>query len=170
MDVHFPTAELNNVIQFRTLSRISGLLQHSSKWAHQFSCFLQYTSGLEVLKSNLYINLNYVTTMLQLHPSLNHYISKVVVYSQRHTSNSCSTLSWIWSHLLNFPAKCIIFKIPSWLFQPFCVVIISFTHMLPTWLLALTMCMCTSIHINFLCVDVLKNNYFGHIQIYFKPI
>ena len=27
----------------------SGFLWHSSKWAHWFGCFLQYTSGLEVL-------------------------------------------------------------------------------------------------------------------------
>ena len=33
-----------------------------SKWASQFGCFLQYTSGLEVLACSLNTNFNYVTT------------------------------------------------------------------------------------------------------------
>ena len=72
MGAHFPIVELDNVIQFSTLSRLSGFLQHSSKYAYWFSIFLQYTSGLEGLARSLDTDLNYVTTMLQLCPSLNH--------------------------------------------------------------------------------------------------
>ena len=45
---------------------------HSPKWASRFGCLLQYMSGLEVLACSLDTDLNYVITMLQLHPSLNH--------------------------------------------------------------------------------------------------
>ena len=73
MDVHFfPTVKLDKVIQFSTFSRMSGFLWHSPKQARWFGCFLQYTSGLEVLACILNIDLNYVSTMLQLHPPLNH--------------------------------------------------------------------------------------------------
>ena len=51
--MHFPTVELDNAIQFSMLSKMSGFLWHSSKWAQWFSCFLQYTSGLEVLAYSL---------------------------------------------------------------------------------------------------------------------
>ena len=74
MGVHFLTVELNNTMQFSTLSRMSEFLWHSSKWACQFGCFLQDTSGLEVLACSLNTDLNYVTTMLQLRPSLNHQV------------------------------------------------------------------------------------------------
>ena len=69
-----PPVELDNTIWFSTLSRMSGFLSHSSKWAHQFGCFLQYMSGLEVFACSLSTNLNYVITMLQLHLSLNPYV------------------------------------------------------------------------------------------------
>ena len=72
MGVHFPAVELDNVIRFSTLSRMLGFLCHNSKWAHQFGHFLQYVSGIEVLACSLDTDLNYMTTMLQLHPSLNH--------------------------------------------------------------------------------------------------
>ena len=62
MGVHFPAIELNNVIWFSHLSRMSGFLWHSSKWACHF---LQYTPGLEVLACSLNTNLNYVITMVQ---------------------------------------------------------------------------------------------------------
>ena len=60
-------------------------------------------------------------------------------------------------NILGFPAKCVnsldkIPKIPIWFFirlWPFCVVLIYLTHKLPAWFLALTLYMCTSIHINF---------------------
>ena len=39
---------------------------------------------------------------------------------------------------------------------PFYVVILSLTHILPVWLLALTLYMCISIHINFLYVFSLE--------------
>ena len=68
---HFPVVELDNAIQFSTFSRMPGLLWHISKWPCRFGRFLQYTSGLEVLASNLNTDLNYVITMLQVHPSLN---------------------------------------------------------------------------------------------------
>ena len=70
--MHFPAVELDNMIQFSIFSRMSGFLWHSSKWARWFGCFLQYISGLEVLACSLNTNINYVTTMLQLHLSLNH--------------------------------------------------------------------------------------------------
>ena len=41
---------------------------------HRFGRFLQYTSGIEVLACSFDTNLNYVTIMLQLHPSLNHWV------------------------------------------------------------------------------------------------
>ena len=69
---YVPAVELDNVIRFSTLSRMSRFLRHSSKWAHRFGRFLQYTSGLEVLACSLDTDLNYVTTMLQLRLSLNH--------------------------------------------------------------------------------------------------
>ena len=69
---HFPTVELDNVVWFSTISRMLGFLLHSSKWAHQFGRFFQYTPGLEVLACCLDTDLNYVTAMLQLCPSWNH--------------------------------------------------------------------------------------------------
>ena len=62
--MHFLADELDNVIQFGTLSRVSGFLCHGSKWAHRFVHFLQYTSGLEVLACSIYTDFNYVITML----------------------------------------------------------------------------------------------------------
>ena len=48
-------------------------------------------------------DLNYVTTLLQLHPSLNHYFWGV--YSQRQIQrNSTSAFSWTWG-LLQFSGK-----------------------------------------------------------------
>ena len=72
MGAHFPAVELDNAIQFSTLSRMSVFLWHSSKWARRFGRFLQCTSGLEVLACSLNTNLNDVITMHQLHSSLNH--------------------------------------------------------------------------------------------------
>ena len=72
MGAYFPAVELDNAVWFSTLSRMSGFLWHSSKWARQFGHFLQYTSGLEVLACNLKTDHNDVTTMLQLCPSLSH--------------------------------------------------------------------------------------------------
>ena len=65
MGAHFPAAELNNAIRFSTLSRMSRFMRHSSKWTCRFGCFLQYTSGPEVLACSLNTDLNYVTTILQ---------------------------------------------------------------------------------------------------------
>ena len=70
--VHFPVIELDNTIWCNTLSRMLGFLWHSFKWACQFGHFLQYMSEIKVLACSLDIDLNYMTTMLQLHPSLNH--------------------------------------------------------------------------------------------------
>ena len=72
MGAHFPAVELDNAIRFSILSRMSGFLWHSSKWACRFGRFLLYTSGLEVLACILNNDINYMTTMLQLHLSLNH--------------------------------------------------------------------------------------------------
>ena len=48
MGAHFPAVELDNVIWFSTLSRISGFLWHYHNWALCFSHFLHYASGIEV--------------------------------------------------------------------------------------------------------------------------
>ena len=61
LGVHVPTVELDNVIKFSTLSSMSGFLWNISKWVCRFGCFLQYTSGLEVLACSLGSDLNYVT-------------------------------------------------------------------------------------------------------------
>ena len=45
MGVHFPVVELDDAIWFSTIFRMSGFLQHSSKWVHQFGRFLKYPSG-----------------------------------------------------------------------------------------------------------------------------
>ena len=66
MGAHFLAVELENAIPFDTLSRMSGFLWHSSKWACRFGRFLQYTSELEVLARSLDIDLTYGITMLQL--------------------------------------------------------------------------------------------------------
>ena len=68
--MHFPTLELENAIWFSTLFWMSGILWHSSKWICWFGHFFQYMLGLEVLACSLDTDLNYVTTMLQLHLSL----------------------------------------------------------------------------------------------------
>ena len=60
MGACFPAVELDNVIQFSTLSRMSGFLWYSSKWARRFGRFLQYAPGLELLTRSLNTNLNYV--------------------------------------------------------------------------------------------------------------
>ena len=59
MGVHFPAVELDNVIRFSTLSRVSGYLWHSLKWADRFLHFLQHTSGLEILACNFNTYFNY---------------------------------------------------------------------------------------------------------------
>ena len=61
---HFHTVELDNMIQFSTLSRVLGFLWHSSKWACWFGCFLQYTSGLEVLTCSFNTDFSFVITIL----------------------------------------------------------------------------------------------------------
>ena len=70
MGAHFPSVELDNAIQFSTLSRMSGFLWRSSKWACQFGHFLPYTPGLEVLACSLNIDPNYVTTNTPTAPFL----------------------------------------------------------------------------------------------------
>ena len=50
------------------------------------------------------------------------------------------------------------------------VVVISLIYMLPAWLLALTLYMRTSIHINIFVFRVLNSNYFGRIWICLKPV
>ena len=117
MGAHFHAVQLDNTISFSTLSRMSGFFWHSSKWARRFGCFLQYMSGLEVLACSLDTDLNYVITMLRLHPSLNHYIKLQQLFGER-----CSNILGIFSKSdrpsAEFPAKCLnsldeISKIPS---------------------------------------------------------
>ena len=98
MGAHFLAVELENAIPFDTLSRMSGFLSHSSKWACRFGRFLQYTSELEVLACSLDIDLTYGITMLQLCEEHLEPLSKVVatfrVHSHRHKRNPSNTLSW----------------------------------------------------------------------------
>ena len=63
---------MNNAIWISTLSRMSGFLWLSSKYACWFCYFVQYVSGLEVLACNFNTISNYVTTILQLHYSLSY--------------------------------------------------------------------------------------------------
>ena len=127
--MHFPAVELDNAIQFSNLSRKSGFLWHGFKWACQFVCFLEYPSGLEVLAYSLDTNLNYVTTMLLLHTSLNHGVKLRQLLGER-----CGNFLGVYSKIdtwrlkcslldprpcAEFPAKCInsideTSKIPSW--------------------------------------------------------
>ena len=141
MGANFPAVELDNTIWFSTLSRMSGFLWHSSKWACQFSCFLQYMSGLEVLACSLSTNLNYVITMLQLHPSLlNHQVKLWQLLGERCSnflggfwktdtlSQQCSFLDPMPS--AEFPAKFInsldeIPKIQSWFSFDFGLFVLS---------------------------------------------
>ena len=115
MSAHFPAVELNNTIWFSTLSRMSKFLWHSSKWACWFGCSLQYMSGIEVLACSPETNLNYVTTMLQLHPSMNHQVFGCILKGRYYI-----TLAVL------LPGPETILRL--W---PFYVVIIYLTHVLP---------------------------------------
>ena len=107
MGAHFPAVELDNTIRFSTLSRMSGFLWHSSKWACRFDCFLQYMSGIEALACSLDTDLNYDPTVPFFEPL------GFWVYSQRHIlCNSSSALFWTRGPLLNFPVKWVSFSDP----------------------------------------------------------
>ena len=97
MHAHFPAVEWDNVIWFSTLSRMSGFLWHSSKWALQFVCFLQFISEIKVLACSLDTDLNYVATMLQLHLSLNYYVFGCILKDRYHLTPA---LSWTRGPLL----------------------------------------------------------------------
>ena len=61
MGAQFPALELDNAMRFSTLSRMSGSLWQSSKWACRFGHFPQSMPGLEVLACSLDTEFNYVT-------------------------------------------------------------------------------------------------------------
>ena len=123
MGAHFPAVEQDNAIRFSILCRMSGLLWHGSKWSRRFGRSLQYTPGLEVLACSFDTDFNYVTSMLQLCLSLNHFVKTCKEMMDFRTSfsdvfsgtyiNPRGALSWTRDPLLNFPAKCINFEIPS---------------------------------------------------------
>ena len=71
-----------------------GFLWHSSKWVRRFGCLLQYMPGLEVSACSLKTNLNYVTSMLHLHLSLNHKV-KLWQLLGGTCSNFRGAFSWI---------------------------------------------------------------------------
>ena len=105
--VHFPGVELDNAIWFSTLSRMSGFLWHSSKWACQFGCFLWYTPGLVASTPTLT-----VTTMLQLQLSLNQWVKLQqllgCIIKDRYVapevlSPGPEALCWISSKMSKFP-------------------------------------------------------------------
>ena len=86
MGAHFAAVDLDNTIQFSTLSRMSGFLWHSSKQACRFSCFRRYKSRFEVLACSLNTNLNHVIIMLQLRPSLIHYVKLQQLLGERYSN------------------------------------------------------------------------------------
>ena len=96
MGVHFPAVDLDNAIGFSILSRMPGFLWHSSKWTCRFGHFLQYTSGLKVLACSLDTDINYVTTMLRLSLSLNHYVQLQQLLGERCDTFSVATF-WVYS-------------------------------------------------------------------------
>ena len=138
MGGHFPTVELDNAIQSTTLSRMSGFLWHSSKWACWFGCFLQYMPGLEVLACSLNTDLNYVTlAMPQLHPFLNHHVKLFqlngrrkmqqlfgCILIDRYKTKQCSLLGRRLSTEF-FWQNAWIFNIPSWFSFDFGLFVLS---------------------------------------------
>ena len=135
------------MIRLSSLSRISGFLWHSSKWGGWFDSFLQDTSEIEVLACSLDTNLNHVTTMLQLRPSLNHWNFGCILKDQycvtpAALSNGPKTL-WQFSGKMH-----------------------KFLRSLAENLAALVFLCCHyAWHIYYLL-----DSYFGCIKIYFKPI
>ena len=113
----------DNAIRFSILCRMSGLLWHGSKRTRRFGCFLQYMPGLEVLACSFDTDFNYVTRMLQLCLSLNHFVKTCKEMMDFGTSfsdlfsgtyiNPRGALSWTRDSLLNFSGKCINFEIPN---------------------------------------------------------
>ena len=72
MDVQFPTLSwiTQSGLALRlVLSRVSGVLWHSSGWVHWFNHVLQYMSGLEVLACSNNTNFNYAIIKFWLHLS-----------------------------------------------------------------------------------------------------
>ena len=157
MDAHFPAVELDNAIRFSTLSRMSGFLWQSSKWARRFGRSLRYMPGIEVLACSLDTDLNHVTTMLQLRPSLNHQVCGCILKGRYNITPAVlspgpEALCWISGKMHKF-----LRSLAEYLAAlAFYVVIIYLTHTLPAWLLALILHMCTSIHINFVRVYSLE--------------
>ena len=70
MGAHFPAVELDNVIRFSILPKMSGFLWYSSKWACRFSRFLQYTSELEACSLDTDINRDYYAPTAPYHEPL----------------------------------------------------------------------------------------------------
>ena len=85
MGAHFPAVELDNMIWFSTLSRMSWFLWHSSKWACRFGRFLQYTPGLEVLACSLGTDLicNYAPPTAPFHEPLSKVSSRPEYFSTK---------------------------------------------------------------------------------------
>ena len=126
---HFLAVELENAIRFRTLSRMTGFLWHSSKWTHWFGRFLKYTSGLEDSTTTLTLWLlcsNYpLPWTIKLRQLLGGRCGNFLgVFSWIRNPNSA--LSWTRGPLLNFPAKCLNFKDPSWVSCDFGLFVLSY--------------------------------------------
>ena len=117
-------------IWFSTLYLISGFLWHSSKWANWFSRFLWYMSRFKMLSCSIDVDPNYVTTVIQLCPTLNYYVKLRQLF------------------------RCIL--IDRYITFGISVLSLCLWFMLPAWLLHLTLYECTSIHINFLCLSSWK--------------
>ena len=145
MGAHFSIVELD-VIQFSTKSPVS-------KLACQFDCFFQYLPGLEVLACSFNTNLNYVTTMLQLHPSMNHSVKL-----QQLQGEDAATFWVAFSQICNLCSS---------LLDPR-----PFLSSLADFLLALAFLCYHYIFDSYVTCLTLNFNpvyYFSHIQIYLNP-
>ena len=144
------------MIQFSTLSRMSGFLWHSSKWACWFICF-NIRQGLKCKHE-------------ALAPTLTMWL----------LCSKC-TLPWTTKCLGAFSYYPRPFAQFSWKMHKFSRSLAEYLAALTflcdnyiigsyiTWL-TVSLNMCTSIYISFFVFIVFNSNYFDCIQIYFKPV
>ena len=127
--------------------------------------------GLKVLACSLDTNINYVTVTLQLHPSLNHLVKLGQLLGER-CGNFLSVDKYVTRVapspdarlFAEFLSKCVnsideISRIPSWFSFDFGLFVLLYIWLvLPAWLLAITLYMCTSVHNSLLCVYSLEQS------------
>ena len=157
MGASFPAVELDNAIRFITLSRMSGFLWHSSKWAHQFACFLQYMSGFEVLACSLDTDLRELAATFR--EKMRQFLGCILIdryVTPATLSPGPEALCWISGKIRKLLRSLAYFL--SALAFLCCHYIL--THLSPAWPLALTLYMCTSIHMNFWSIYSLEQYLF----------